>query len=399
MLKGTIIMKRIIALLISALLILSLCACGGKGTGSGSTGGPSEEALTAYAYMLTSMRERESDSGCELYRYDYNHDGAKDLIVFSLERTGSLWMLLDGAALDSSPKLIYSWVGGGAGTKLYTSESDANLYVEFLSSSVNLGYSSYYLFDGKLSTRCAYFSYADMMNTTEYEVNGAEATSEEYDELIRSLNLRELENGNAFVKSPLEFGSTDFEKLASEISAFSFIEAISSGDLDGDGRDDYIFSTVFDGNKPKGISAVDYNGDGTDSEDSVWSWQSAYFVLMSNSSSPELSVISEADYAKYSHESNDDANGMLQGEWPVGKWVYRDYDADSAYYLYNGGWFEYKAPDMHIEGRWYIDSGTVVLEEYNEGSDSYDYYMNFGIEGDMLALYPGKTVEYFVRTN
>ena len=230
-------MKRIFALLISASLILSLCACGGTGSGNSSANGPSEEAQTAYAYMLTCMRERDNDSGCEIYRYDYNHNGADDWIIFSLERTGPLWMLLDGASLDSSPKLIYSCVGGGAATKLYISESDANLYAEYLYSSVNHGYSSYYKFDGKLSARCADFNYTDMMKTTEYEVNGAEATSEEHDSFIRDLNLRELENGDAFANAPLEFGSTDFEKLAAEISSFSFIERKSCGDIDGDGKE------------------------------------------------------------------------------------------------------------------------------------------------------------------
>lgn len=392
-------MKRIIALLISMLLILSLCACGENGTGNGSADGPSEEVQTAYAYMLTCMRERENDSNCKLYRYDYNLDGTDDWIIFNLERTGPLWMLLDGASLDSSPKLIYSWVGGGAATKLYISESDANLYVEYLYSSVNRGYSSYYQFDGKLSARCAHFNYTNSMSTTDYEVNGEKATSEEHDTFVRNLNLREVEKGDAFANAPLEFGSADFEKLAAEIASFSFIEKENSGDIDGDGKDDYIFSTVFDGSELKGISAVDYNGNGTNPEDPVWNWKSTYFVLMSNSFCPTLSAISKAEYTKYSHESKDDEDGLPQGEWPVGKWVYKDFDADCAYYLYNDGRFEYKGYAHPVEGKWYIENGSVILEEYLEDSDSYNYYTNLKIEGNLLAHFSAKTVEYLERVS
>ena len=378
-------MRKRIFTLLTALALLCLTACGGGGSGT------SAEVQSAYAYILTSARQVNDSIDAELYRYDYNGDGADDWIMFIVEDSCPVWMLLDGGSLDSSPTLLCDRQGGGAAVKLYTSSSEGKLFVEFLYSSSSIGSSSYHCFDGKLADSCAYSEHRS--GNYEYEVNGEIATEAEYDAFIDGLELHELQDGSAFT-SALDLGSSDMDNLSAAIANFSFVQSENSVDIDGDGSLDYLFCSVLDDGAPKGISAAGYDaGEVADYE--VGSWRTAYFALMSNSSSPKLLAISQAKYNEYMRSVSDISEDNLQGEFPVGKWVSRDYDVDYAYYLYNDGLFEYKSDDFYVEGRWYISSGTVMLEQYENGS--YVYYMELGIEGDMLGEYAGKTTAYLVR--
>ena len=88
------------------------------------------------------------------------------------------------------------------------------------------------------------------------------------------------------------------------------------------------------------------------------------------------------------------------GEWPTGKWACKEQGLDRVYYLYSDGTFEYKDYEgYYVEGIWYIDyeRNTVVLQIYREEDGNYDWYMEFGIESDNLATYPGKTTEYYYQ--
>lgn len=129
-------MRKRIFTLLTALALLCLTACGGGGSGT------SAEVQSAYAYMLTSARQVNDSIDAELYRYDYNGDGADDWIMFIVEDSCPVWMLLDGGSLDSSPTLLCDRQGGGAAVKLYTSSSEGKLFVEFLYSSSSIGSSA-----------------------------------------------------------------------------------------------------------------------------------------------------------------------------------------------------------------------------------------------------------------
>lgn len=405
--------KRIIALLLALVLALSLCACAGDGDGEKSekkekTADDYAEAL--YVAALTRM-SNYYEFGIEIYRPDYNGDGTADWLIKFVGEYQPLWVLFEGGKLDENPKVFFNW-GAAGELKMYTSKTNGGLYVENSYKVLTHGYESLFRFDGEAQDYdfyMTYESYDGTEETTVYDYTQSdgdggmtEVSEEEYENALDKLRLEELQGGDTSFDKYLGAPEDKLLGISKRIRELPFTSNCALRDIDDDGEKELIFDTETgedaDGPvAPTGIAYVTYE---CGNEGSTEYGLSVFSEALSLAFDPGAAAQRLSLYERPETEHSTEQGGKLMGEWPTGKWACKEQGLDRVYYLYSDGTFEYKDYEgYYVEGIWYIDyeRNTVVLQIYREEDGNYDWYMEFGIEGDNLATYPGKTTEYYYQ--
>ncbi len=405
--------SRILALLLALMLVFPLCACSVEGGSSKSETlekSSDEYSEALYVAALTRMG-KHYEFGIEIYRPDYNGDGTADWLIKYIGEYQPLWVLFEGGKLDVTPKVFFNW-GAAGNMKMYVSKSNGGLYVENSYLVIAHGYMSLFQFDGEAHDYDLYMSYESLYGTEEdtdyiytrsdHAGGMTEVTEDEYNAVYDELCLEELSGGDVDFDAYLDVPEDKLPEISERIGELSFISSCDVRDLDEDGKNELAFDTTVieeasGAITPSGINCVYYEcgNEGRTNYGLIIFNKELSFVLDPNSKTCQLSA-----YERSEEDHSSELSEKQMNEWPSGKWICEEHDPYNVYFLYDDGTFTHTSSDGYsAEGIWYInyDLNSVELETYYKDYGSYTYYRSFGIEGDRLAAYPGKTTIYYDR--
>lgn len=388
--------NRLIALLLAFAMCFSLCSCGVDFDDDIDDEKDSEVrelddyVESIYVYLIITMNKCSADD-YEIFRMDYDHDGAVDWIVHCAvsDSMNDFWMLFDGGCVDASPKAFFNTSMQGE-LSLYKSQS-GNLYVESaITGNRYRGSSEYFCYNGEFQEHCLNYSYeytteelSEDDKVSSYAVNGESCSEKEFDEYLSKLHLTKLVGGETSFDDYIDVPDEYLDEVIDRVCDFSFVDSCTKKDVDDDGKDDLVFSTKLshdsatDTYQPVGFDCIGYENGCYEFGMPLlyFAWQENYYVLSSDSSSASIDTVTE-DKAQslLSGEKKDDdkaemgkdkeyALSDLCGVWTtngsIRKYGYDDMPNDINYYFKN------------VQGAYlfrFDENGIVYYKPYDWGT-------------------------------
>ncbi len=231
-----------------------------------------------YVYLVISMIDHFEDY--EIYRFDYNHDGIDDWIIYEPYGYGSCdrCLLFDGGCVDYYPEICINSSMQGE-LNIYKSGNGNFYFEDAITDYRYAGDSEYFCYNGEFQEICLSYSYEHTTEEcteddkrTSYAVNGKSCTEAEYNEYLSKLRLTKLTGGEMSFNRYLDIPDAIFDEVIERVSEFPFVYNCSIKDVDGDGKDEFVFSAkpVDSYKAPTGLS-FGVCLDGCVLDEAIWS--------------------------------------------------------------------------------------------------------------------------------